>query len=134
MENTTFCVLVGQANRLRAILSENGITIDESDAYLALPDCWDRFHTHLLAYHASNIAEFLNNIRYSIRDYITPVAKVRYKKKGDLHGGIESYTFEKPDDVVNKFAWAQYFDLLQWSLRSPNFPLFSVSKSFKEQY
>ena len=31
--------LGGQANRLRTILAENGVTIDESDAYLALPDC-----------------------------------------------------------------------------------------------
>jgi hypothetical protein len=128
-----FLRLGGQANRLRTILAENGVTIDESDAYLALPDCWDWFHTHLLAFHASTIAEFLNNIRYAIRLYITPVAKSRYQATGNFDG-IEIFTFGRPDAIVNKFAWAQYFDLLQGSLRQPNFPPFSVSQSFKRRF
>ncbi|MGO6985438.1 hypothetical protein [Rhizobium leguminosarum] len=128
-----FLRLGGQANRLRTILFENGVVIDESDAYLALPDCWDWFHTHLLAYHASNIAEFLNNIRYAILLYITPVAKARYKATG-LYDGLELYSFEKPDGIDDKFASAQYFELLQRSLQKPNFPPFSVSPSFKTQF
>jgi len=128
-----FLRLGGQAARLRTILSDNGISIDESDAYLALPDCWDWFHTHLLAFHASNIAEFLNNIRYAIRVYITPVAKSRYKVTGTFDG-FPKYKFDRPSDIINKFAWAQYFDLLQGSLREPNFPLFSVSEYFKKLY
>lgn len=125
-----FLRLAGQANRLRSILQDNGVAIDESDAYLALPDCWEWFHTHLLAYHASTIAEFLNNIRYAIRSYVAPVAKTRYRATGN-RDGVELYTFERPDDIVNKFAWAQYFELLQGSLRKPNFPPFSVAHSMK---
>ncbi|WP_449472588.1 hypothetical protein [Sphingobium chungangianum] len=128
-----FLRLGGQAKKLRSILAENGVTIDESDAYLALPDCWDWFHTHLLAFHASNIAEFLNNIRYAIRLYITPVAKARYRVTG-VYDELEHYTFERPDEIRDKFAWAQYYDLLQGSLRQPNFPPFSVSKSFKTRF
>lgn len=90
-----FLRLSGQANRLRSILAENGVIVDESDSYLALPDCWEWFHTNLLAYHASTIAEFLNNIRYAIRLYITPVAKIRYQATGNMDG-IELYTFDRP--------------------------------------
>ncbi|CDZ68043.1 Hypothetical protein NGAL_HAMBI2605_63260 [Neorhizobium galegae bv. orientalis] len=100
-----FLRLGGQANTLRRILADNKVEIDESDAYLALPDCWDWFHTHLLAYHASTIAEFLNNIRYAIRLYITPVAAERYRVTGNVDG-LEMFTFERPDEIVNKFAWA----------------------------
>lgn len=128
-----FLRLGGQAAKLRKILLENGIEIDESDAYLALPDCWDWFHTHLLAFHASNIAEFLNNIRYAIRCYIAPVAMSRYKLK-QIDQVHSTYTFEKPDGIIDKFAWAQYYDLLQASLSKPNYPLFSVSNSFKKQF
>lgn len=128
-----FLRLGGQANRLRSILVENGVTIDESDAYLALPDCWEWFHTHLLAYHASTIAEFLNNIRYAIRLYISPVANARYLVTGNIDG-VEMFTFERPDTIVNKFAWAQYFELLQGSLHKPNFPLFTVTQSMKMQF
>lgn len=128
-----FLRLGGQASRLRTILQENDVTIDESDSYLALPDCWDWFHTHLLAFHASNIAEFLNNIRYAIRHYIAPVARSRRIVTGKYQE-FEHFTFDRPVEIVNKFAWAQYFDLLQSSLRKPNFPRFSVSKSFKTQF
>lgn len=128
-----FLRLGGQANRLRSILAENGVTIDESDAYLALPDCWEWFHTHLLAYHASTIAEFLNNIRYAIRLYIAPVANARYRATGNIDG-VEMFTFERPDTIVNKFAWAQYFELLQGSLRKPNFPPFTVTPSMKMRF
>lgn len=61
-----FLRLGGPAAKLRRILAANGKQITEDQAYLALPDCWDWFHTHLFAYHASTIAEFLNNIRYAI--------------------------------------------------------------------
>lgn len=51
-----FLRLGGQAAKLQRILRENGVTISESQAYAALPDCWDWFHTHLFAYHASTLA------------------------------------------------------------------------------
>lgn len=129
-----FLRLGGQAKRLQNILASNGVTIDESEAYSALPNCWDWFHTHLLAFHASNIAEFLNNIRYAIRRYIRPVAKARYRETGIIDAHSSSYTFERPVGITNDFAWAQYFDLLQSSLRQANFPIFSVSSSFKTQF
>jgi hypothetical protein len=44
-----FIRLGGQAAKLQKILKVNGVTIDESQAYAALPDCWDWFHTHLFA-------------------------------------------------------------------------------------
>ena len=129
-----FLRLGGQAKRLQNILAENGVTIDESQAYSALPDCWDWFHTHLFAFHASNIAEFLNNIRYAIRLYVNPVAKARYRVTGRIDEYLDLYTFEQPVEITNDFAWAQYLDLLQSSLRQPNFPPFSVSRSFKTQF
>ena len=128
-----FLRLGGQAKRLQTILAENDVTIGESQAYSALPDCWDWFHTHLLAFHASNIAEFLNNIRYAIRLYVKPIAMARYQVTGNLNE-FDHYTFERPVEITNDFAWAQYFDLLQSSLRQQNFPQFSVSCSFKTQF
>lgn len=128
-----FLRLEGQARRVRRVLSENNVAIDLSEAYSALPDVWDWFHTHLLAFHASNIAEFLNNIRYAVRSYVCPVAKASYRVI-DAYEGMERYTFERPDEIINSFAWEQYFGLLQSALRRPNFPPFSVSQSFKNQF
>ena len=129
-----FLRLGGQAARLQKILKENGVTIDESQAYAALPDCWDWFHTHLFAYHASTIAEFLNNMRYAIRIYATPAAKTRYRVTGKIDDYLDMYTYDRPAEIVNDFAWAQYFSLLDSTRRRPNFPPFNVTQSLKSQF
>ncbi|RXD05140.1 hypothetical protein EQZ23_08470 [Sphingomonas sp. UV9] len=129
-----FLRLGGQAAKLRRILADNGKQITEDEAYLALPDCWDWFHTHLFAYHASTIAEFLNNIRYTIRLYVKPVAKERYRETGRMLGDIHIYTYERPEEIVSEFAWSSYYDLLDSSRYKPNFPPFSVSKNLKKAF
>lgn len=129
-----FLRLGGQASKLQSILRTNGVTIDESQAYAALPDCWDWFHTHLFAYHASTIAEFLNNIRYAIRRYVTPVAEARYRVTGKVDDHLDMYTYDRPEEIANEFAWAQYYDLLNSTRYRPNFPPFSVTQSLKGQF
>lgn len=129
-----FLRLGGQAARLIKILKENGVSIDESQAYATLPDCWDWFHTHLFAYHASTLAEFLNNIRYAIRIYVTPVAQARYRVTGRIDEYLDLHTYDRPHDVINEFAWSQYYDLLESTRRKPNFPPFTVTQSLKSQF
>lgn len=129
-----FLRLGGQAAKLQKILQENGTLIDESEAYAALPDCWDWFHTHLFAYHASTLAEFLNNIRYAIRLYVTPIAETRYRVTGKIDEYIDMYTYDRPAEIVNEFAWSQYYGLLDSTRHRPNFPPFSVTQSLKDQF
>jgi hypothetical protein len=129
-----FLRLGGQAARLQKILGENGVEIDESQAYAALPDCWDWFHTHLFAYHASTIAEFLNNIRYAIRLYVKPKADASYRVTGKFDDDLDLYTFDRPAEIVNEFAWGQYYNLLHSTRRRPNFPPFSVTPLLKNQF
>lgn len=129
-----FLRLGGQAAKLIRILGENGVTINESQAYAALPDCWDWFHTHLFAYHASTIAEFLNNIRYAIRLYVTPAANSRYRVTGKIDDYLDKYTYDRPAEIKSEFAWAQYYDLLNSTRLRPNFPPFSVTQSLKNQF
>jgi hypothetical protein len=129
-----FLRLGGQAAKLMRILGENGVTIIESQAYAALPDCWDWFHTHLFAYHASTIAEFLNNIRYAIRHYVKHAAQSRYRVTGKIDENLDTYTYDRPAEIKNEFAWGQYFDLLNSTRRRPNFPPFSVTQSLKNQF
>ena len=124
-----FLRLSGQVRRFQAILAENGIDVDEGEAFLAVPDAWDWFHTHLLAFHAGNIAEFLNNIRYAIRSYVAPVSQKSLRRIDGFR-----HDFDRPSGITNRFARAQYFELMQSQLRQPNYPQFTVSASFKNQF
>lgn len=129
-----FLRLGGQAARLRKILAKNGVEIDESQAYAALPDCWEWFHTHLFAYHASTLAEFLNNIRYAIRLYVTPIADQTYRVTKVVDDHFVIHTYDRPAAIVNEFAWGQYFGLLNSTRTKPNFPPFSVTASLKAEF
>lgn len=129
-----FLRLGGQANKLRRILHDNNVEIDEGQSYAALPDCWDWFHTHLFAYHASALAEFLNNIRYAIRDYVLPTTKDSYRIIAQIDENFAQYTFERPADITSDFAWSQYHSLLDNARSETTFPRFSVSPYFKDQF
>lgn len=88
----------------------------------------------MFAYHASTIAEFLNNIRYAIRMYVTPAAKTRYKVTGKVDDLLENYTYDRPAEIKSEFVWGQYYELLNSTRRRPNFPQFSVTQSLKNQF
>lgn len=46
----------------------------------------------------------------------------------------DAYTFKRPTQMTNSFGWQQYYGLLDWSWRKPNFPPFTVTKSLKDQF
>ena len=67
-----FLRAIGVAEELRKALSESNVSIELDDALLAMADFYERFHTDILNYHGSTIAEFLNNIRWGIYEYLQP--------------------------------------------------------------
>lgn len=126
--------LNGPAREIKKILEENGHQITKEQSYMVLEDCYDWFYEHLFSYHASNISEFLINIKYEIISYIEPIAKKQYRRDEDISCLVVGYSFVIPDSISNSFARTQYFELLSRSLRSPCFPRFSVNPSFKERF
>ncbi len=67
-----FLRAVGVAEELKDTLSRSGVFVELEEALLALPDFYQWFHADILNYHASTIAEFLNNIRWAIYEYLQP--------------------------------------------------------------
>ena len=63
---------VGVAEELQQTLVASGVSVELEDAMLALGDFYERFHMDILNYHSSTIAEFLNNIRWGIYEYLQP--------------------------------------------------------------
>ena len=55
---------------LRRLLVDAGHAISEQEAYLAVEDFFRWFHDDIFAYQSSQIAEFLNNIRWATFDYL----------------------------------------------------------------
>jgi hypothetical protein len=60
------------AEDLQKTLAASDISVTIEGSLLALADFYERFHTDILNYHSSTFAEFLNNLRWGIYEYLLP--------------------------------------------------------------
>lgn len=126
-----FLRLIGVAEELKGILSRSGVTVALDEAVLALDDFYGWFHSDILNYLASTIAEFLNNIRWGIYEYLQPefersiVWESREPPK---------YRYTYPAGVMSALARSYYWDLMN-DVRSPPYVRrFQVTKMLKLRY
>lgn len=124
-----FSRLAGVVRQVRNRLREHGHNVDEALIYTALPNLEEWLSEHLLAYHASTVAEFLNNIRLGIYAYLRPEF-IRGFRRGE--GG--AYGFDVPPTIGDGLPRAMYWRLMNAMRSPPNFPIFSVSETHKLRY
>lgn len=122
---------VGVAEHLKKTLEESGIPIDTDDALLSLGDFYGRFHTDILGYHASTIAEFLNNIRWGIYDYLQPEFQRSIVWDKD---NPPMYRYTYPEGVSTKLAQECYWGLMNEVRRQPYMRRFQVTRWLKLRY
>jgi len=100
---------IGVAHDLKAILNESGVSVDINEALLALADFYDRFHTDILNYHASTIAEYLNNIRWGIYEYLQPEFKRSIVWESQ---NLPKYRYTYPTVLRSEFAKSCCWELM----------------------
>jgi hypothetical protein len=122
---------VGVAEELRQILVASGASVELEDAMLALDDFYGRFHTDILNYHSSTIAEFLNNIRWGIYEYLQPEFRRSIVWE---EGNPRKYHYTYPVGIKNHFAKQCYWDLMNEVLQPPYVRRFQVTKWLKLRY
>lgn len=112
-----FTRLSGVLNDLIKIFLKNKFTISEEEALLILNEFYELFHDSILEYHSSIIAEFLNNIRWGIYEYLQD----KYKKS-------------IPKEIKNIFAKKCYYELMSYIRLKPHMKKFQVTKNLKMRY
>jgi len=120
------------AEELQDILNKSDITIDIYESLLALDDFYERFHSDILNYHSSTIAEFLNNIRWGIHEYLQPEFQQSIVYEGTEHPRKYHYTY--PEKINEAFAKNCYWDLMNEVRSKPYVKKFKVTKWPKERY
>ncbi len=119
------------AKQLQEALAASGVTKSLEESLLALQDFYERFHSDILNYHSSTIAEFLNNIRWGIYEYMHP----EYRRSVVHEGGDPPrYHFEYPIGLTSAFAQSCYWDLMNDVRRPPYMKRFRVTKYLKMRY
>lgn len=119
------------ANELLGILKRNGVVIDLEKALLALEDFNERFHDDILNYHGCTISEFLNNIRWSIHEYLLPEFSWSIVYEG---GSSPLYSYTYPIGVTNEFALRCYWGLMNEIRSRPYMKKFKAPDYLKIRY
>lgn len=126
-----FTRLSSVAESLKDALSTNGSEKEIEECYLALPEFQEWFHDHAFVYQSSQIAEFLNELRWAIYNYLRPELQRSYRSTFNADLQMKTYSYDVPNTIEHTFARAMYWDLMNLTLRGPQVPKFTVNKSFK---
>ena len=122
---------VGVAEELKKTLAASGVEVTLDYALFALADFYERFHTDILNYHSSTIAEFLNNIRWGIYEYMQPEFRRSIVGVG---GDPPKYRYIYPKGVTFSFVKECYWELMNEVRSAPYMRRFAVTKWLKLRY
>ena len=127
-----FSRLSGVADGLMKIFKRNNIDISFEDSLLILDEFYERFHSDILNYHGSTIAEFLNNIRWGIYEYLQPEFQQSIVYEGSENPRKYHYTY--PKEIKNNFAKSCYWGLMNEIRSKPYMEKFRVTRYLKMRY
>lgn len=123
-----------RVNDLRKLLEVAKPSVSEQDAYLAVEGFFEWFQGNIFIYHSSQIAEFLNNIRWSIYEYLQPEFQRSWHRPDNGATDFPAYEFRMPSDVTEPLAQAMYWNLMNRSRSQPFMPQFVIHENFRRRY
>jgi hypothetical protein len=126
-----FLRAVRVAKKLQKHLEQTGMPISLDDALVILADFYERFHADILNYHSSTIAEFLNNIRWGIYEYLRPEYQQSITQDA---GGPWKYSYRYPPGMASELAKSCYWELMNEVRSLPPVRRFEVTKWLKLRY
>ena len=119
---------------LRRLLGACGHNVSEQQAYLAVEGFFERFGEDVFIYHSSQIAEFLNNIRWAIFEYLEPEYQRSWHRRENATHGLGRYGYEIPAEINEPVAKAMYWEVMNKVRTRPWVQRFIVSSSLKQRY
>jgi len=107
------------------------VTVTVEDSIRAFEDFYAPFHDDILNYHASTVAEHLNNIRWGIYAYLRPEFErsIVWLSREPPH-----YRYNYPPELSSEFAKHCYWELMNEVRREPYMRRFKVTKWLKLRY
>lgn len=121
----------GSALKLQGILEKSDVSVTLDDALLVLGEFYEKFHTDIFNYHGSTLAEFLNNIRWGIYEYLQPEFRRSIVWEG---GDPPRYRYTYPQKVKAGIAKECYWELMNEVRNEPYMRRFKVTKLLKIRY
>jgi len=124
-----FLRAVGVAEDVRMMLEASGVSISTDQALQALSDLYEWLHSDVFHYHSSTLAEFLNNIRWGIYQYLQP----EYQRS-IVREDPPRYRYTIPEGISGEFAKECYWELMNDVRSPPYMRRFQVTRWLKLRY
>lgn len=125
----SFPRLTGVVSKLKTLLTNDEMV--SSNYYLILDEFYERFDEDIFNYHVSTIAEYLNNIRWGIHNYLLPEFQRSYERS---NSNSLKYLYSIPEGIDDEFAKACYWNLMNEIRHKPIFQQFRVTDSLKRKF
>lgn len=126
--------LATNVGHLRKLLEAADREVSEQESYLAVDNFFEWFHDSIFNYHSSQIAEFLNNIRWAIFEYLQPEFQRSWHETERVIPDLPSYSYRIPSGINEAVAKAMYWDVMNRVRKQPRVQRFVVSNSIKKLY
>lgn len=120
-----------QVKNLRNIFKNNGVELSITESQLAIKDFREQFEG-IYTYHASTLAEFLNNIKWGVYKYLNPLMKliISYSDPSDPF----KYCYIYRKQIESKLGKDCFWELMNDVRDEPYIPEFKVTKFLKMRY
>lgn len=126
--------LAANVGHLRKLLEAAGYPVNEQEAYLAVEGFFEWFQQDIFVYHSSQIAEFLNNIRWAIYDYLQPEFQRSWHLTDKATRDWPAYAYRVPPEITEPVAVAMYWDAMNRSRSKPYVQRFVIPEVLKRRY
>ena len=121
-------------HQIRSLLRQEHPDIDDQTAYLSVENFYEWFFDHIFIYHASQIAEFLNNIRWEVYEYLRPQYMRAYHLIEDATSDPHAYSYHVPETICHPIARAMYWDVMNRVGQRPLMQRFFIDEINKRRY
>lgn len=122
-----------QARKLQTIFSRNKQSFSVDKCLIALEDFQEQFDSVFL-YHASTIAEFLNDVRWGIYTYASAERSRCVESWYDEEMHVNRYNCRYPAGIVSDLGKVCYWELMNDVMRPPYIQKFETTRYFKDRY
>lgn len=126
-------VLDRQAKEIQKIFARNEIPLEQTEALLCIEEFYEQFHDDLFLYHSGTIAEFLNNLRLEIYEYLQPLYDKSIENLDERQKKLQ-YRYNVPSNIKNEYIKKIFYNLMGNVRSEPCMPRFEITKHLKTRY
>jgi len=126
--------LATNVGHLGKLLAAAGCPVNEQEAYLAVEGFFEWFQQDIIIYHSSQIAEFLNNIRWAIYEYLQPEFQRSWHLTDKATRDWPAYAYRVPPEITEPLAVAMYWDAMNRTRSKPCVQRFVIPEVLKRRY